>query len=154
SVTLSPTSGTVSETTVYARVTSAATGALTGNITAASSGATTRNVAVNGFAAGASFSATGTTFTVNLGCSAKVSVASAGTSYTFTLTSGSWIGSATGASASGTVLTVSAAGLSAYDNFEILDGAAGAQVVFANSGVNVYSDNFAVCWDQQFECYY
>ena len=49
SVTLSPTSGTVSSTTIYVRLKSnASPGANSGNVTVASTGATTQNVAVSG----------------------------------------------------------------------------------------------------------
>ncbi|MEI6143273.1 MAG: hypothetical protein WCP85_28605, partial [Mariniphaga sp.] len=97
---------------------------------------------------GASFTGSGTTFTINIDdASTTVSIVSTATGYTFTLSSGTWTGSATGATISGLNLTIDATGLSAYDTFTITDGAAGAAVTFNGSGANTYNDNFNINLD-------
>jgi hypothetical protein len=93
------------------------------------------------------FSANGNMFTITLNASESVSVVSQGSSYTFTLNSGSWTGSANGASAAGSILTINSTGLSLYTTFNIEDAGAGVTVNFVNSGVNLYSDNINVLLD-------
>ena len=97
---------------------------------------------------GASFSGSGATFNINLNAaSTRLSVVATSTGYTFTLSSGSWTGSATGATISGLNLTINATGLSTYDTFNITDSATEAAVSFNDSGANTYKDNFNINLD-------
>ena len=95
---------------------------------------------------GGTFSLSGGVLTISINVTTTVTVQTTGSgNYTFTLGSGGWTGSETGISISGTTLTVASA--ATQNTINIVDGAAGVNVTFANSTTNTYDDNFNVTLD-------
>lgn len=93
----------------------------------------------------ASYSLTGTTLNINLNAAnERVQVYANGTQYVF-LTSGSWTGSGTGMSHTGT--NMSAADLSAFNTVNITDSAANTTVIFETGTNGTFSDNFNINLD-------
>ncbi|RLS33683.1 MAG: hypothetical protein DWH80_00040 [Planctomycetota bacterium] len=96
------------------------------------------------------FTASGSTLNVDLNtANANVAIVSSGTSYTLTLTGDTWNGTdSANVTGNGTsTLTVTAAGLAAFDTISITDSAAGESVTFDDSGANTYQDDFSVVLD-------
>ena len=98
----------------------------------------------------ATFSEAGATLNLNLGTTGEqVGIVSNGTSYTLSLTGGTWVGTNT-ARVTGngtTTLSVTTAGLAAFNLVNITDSAQNTAVNFNNSGANAYSDSFTVTLD-------
>jgi hypothetical protein len=99
-----------------------------------------------------SFTASGSTLTLNLNVASQlVTVVSTGSTYTFTLSGGAtntWSGTTSSSvTVSGAVLTVTATGLGTFSAISITDSQTGCRVVFATSGTNAYSDSFFITLD-------
>ena len=102
SLTLTQTAGTVSSTTIYVRMTAAATGSPAGNIALTSTGATTKNVAASGTAVAlptvpSSVTATPSSFCTGTGTSSNLNATSAGNTINWytDATGGTLLGSST-----------------------------------------------------------
>jgi hypothetical protein len=97
----------------------------------------------------ATFSELGNQLALNLGLNEQAGIVSGGTSYQLSLAGGTWSGTDSGdVSGNGTsTLTVTSTGLAAFSQIDLTDSAAGASIVFADSGANVYSDDFAITLD-------
>jgi len=94
----------------------------------------------------------GSTLTLDLDVASQtVTVVSTGTTYTFTLSGGAtntWTGTTNAnVTVSGTVLTVTASGLSTFSDIYITDSQTGNKVTFNSSGANAFSDNFYINLD-------
>ena len=91
------------------------------------------------------FSEAGTVLTIDILAGETVSIVSAGTSYSLT-SSSTWSGTnSANVTGNGTsTLTVTTAGLAAFNSVSIGDSGANASVNFNNSGANSYSDSISV----------
>ncbi|HPM80849.1 MAG TPA: autotransporter-associated beta strand repeat-containing protein, partial [Candidatus Anammoximicrobium sp.] len=99
----------------------------------------------------ASFLDANPTLSIDLNAASEnVALVSNGTSYTLTLNgANTWTGANTAnVTGNGTgTLTVTAAGLAAFNTVNITDSASGCAVTFGNSGANAYSDDFNIVLD-------
>ncbi len=99
----------------------------------------------------ASFLDANPTLSIDLNAASEnVALVSNGTSYTLTLNgANTWTGANTAnVTGHGTgTLTVTAAGLAAFNTVNITDSASGCAVTFGNSGANAYSDDFNIMLD-------
>jgi gliding motility-associated-like protein len=111
SLTLTPTSGSISSTTVYVRLTSSSSGSPSGTISLTSTNATTQTIAVTGTVTATSLPTATTSYSVCLGDSAPTISATPAASHTLR-----WYTVPTGgtASTSAPVPDVSAAGITSY----------------------------------------
>lgn len=98
----------------------------------------------------ATFAETATLLSLDFNVASKsLAIVSNGTSYSLTLTGDTWTGTDS-ANVTGNglaTLTVTAAGLAAFDHVNITDSTAGSAVTFNNSGASAYADHFNVTLD-------